>query len=180
MKINLIVAVARNGVIGKDNKLPWRIPEDLKRFKQLTMGHVLIMGRKTYESIGKPLPGRGTIVLSRNTKWPEHSLPPGAWCTGNLDIALGLSPEFYRDEIFTDAKMMHEQPEVFICGGAEIYRETLSRADRLYLTRIDEDTEGDVYFPEWDQSKFALKDQFSQSTSGVPSWVKFETYDRIG
>jgi len=177
MKINLIVAVARNGVIGKDNKLPWRIPEDLKRFKQLTMGHVLIMGRKTYESIGKPLPGRATVVLTRNIQWPGSALPAGAVCTGSLNTALELTPDFYRKEVCDTVK---EQPEIFICGGAEIYRETMPHVSRMYVTRVDEDTEGDVYFPEWDTSKFALTEDITITATGTPNWVKFETYDRIG
>jgi dihydrofolate reductase len=127
-RISLIVAVARNGVIGKDGKLPWHLPEDLKRFKALTMGHHIIMGRRTWESIGRPLPGRKSVVVTRQRDYSApgaivvHSLPDAvAACAGD--------------------------DEVFVIGGEEIYRTALPIADRIHLTRLDADYAGDTRFP---------------------------------
>lgn len=128
MTLSIIAAMAQDRVIGRDNQLPWRLPADLKRFKQLTMGHTLLMGRKTYESIGRPLPGRTTVVVSRQAGYA----PAGVTVAGSVDEALAVATG-----------------EVFIAGGAEIYRQTLARADRLYLTLIDASFPGDTWFPEW-------------------------------
>ena len=136
MIVSLIAAMARNHVIGKDNQLPWKLPEDLKRFKAITLGHPIIMGRKTFDSLGRPLPGRENIVLSRR---PGLVLP-GATVFGSL-------AEAFERFAGTDN-------EVFVIGGAEIYAQALSRADRLYLTRIDADFPGDAFFPEVDWRAF--------------------------
>jgi dihydrofolate reductase len=133
----VIAAVARNGTIGKGNRLPWRLPADLRRFKSITMGHHLLMGRKTFESAGA-LPGRITIVVTRRGL---ESPPPGVIVAGSFDRALEL------------ARAAGEE-EVFVAGGAEIYREALDRADRLYLTRIDADFAGDTSFPEIDPERW--------------------------
>jgi dihydrofolate reductase len=130
MLISIIVAMDENGGIGVDNRLPWHLPDDLKRFKRLTMGHHLVVGRKTYESIGKPLPGREIIVLTRN---PDYEAP-GCQIAHSLDEALRMARE-------------HGEEEAFIGGGAQVYAQTLPRADRLYLTRIHATTESDVHFP---------------------------------
>jgi dihydrofolate reductase len=129
MILSCIVAVAENGVIGRGNTLPWRLPADLKRFQKLTTGHTLIMGRKTFESIGRPLPGRTSIVLTRDAAY-DH---PGAVVLHSLEEAL----ERCRGEA-----------EVFAIGGAAVFREALPRAQRLYLTRVHADVAGDVRFPE--------------------------------
>jgi len=137
MKISIIVAIAENGVIGLDNKLIWRLSDDLKNFKRLTYGHFIIMGRKTYESIGKPLPGRTNIVLSRSKDFRAE----GCMVLKSIEEALKYS-----------IKM--NQEEVFIIGGEQIYREILSKADKLYLTRVHANPEGDAFFPAIDFSNW--------------------------
>lgn len=131
MILSSIVAVARNGVIGKDNGLPWRLPADLQYFKKVTSGHHIILGRKNYESIGRPLPNRVNIVLSRS---PEFQAP-GCVVVSSLAAAIEV------------AKQAGET-ECFIIGGAEIYRQAMSMIQRLYLTRIEEDFEGDIAMPD--------------------------------
>ena len=135
MRLSLIAAVARNGVIGRDNDLPWRLSADLRHFRQLTTGHPIVMGRKTWESIGRPLPGRRNIVLSRD---PDF-VADGAEVFPALDEALGA---------------VAEEEEVFIIGGAALYAGALPRADRLHLTRVDAEVEGDVHFPEFDGDRW--------------------------
>jgi dihydrofolate reductase len=132
--VTIVAAVARNGVIGVDGGLPWRLPDDLRRFKELTLGHVLVMGRKTYESIGHPLPGRDTIVVTRNPSWD-----PGS---AEVRIAGGV-----RNAIEAAASL---EREVFVVGGAQVYAEALPLADRLELTWVDAEPEGDTTFPEVD------------------------------
>jgi dihydrofolate reductase len=157
-KLSIIVALAKNCTIGVNNTLPWRCPEDLKRFKTLTMGHHMIMGRKTFDSIGKPLPGRTTVVVTRNTDLEiegctiAHSLNEAiAACTG--------------DE------------EIFVVGGAELYRQAVSVADTLYFTEIQQDVEGDAHFPEFDYSAWreTVRDVRSQETP-QPLEYHFVTY----
>jgi len=132
--VTLVAAVARNGVIGVDGGLPWHLPDDLRRFKELTLGHVLVMGRRTYESIGRPLPGRTTVVVTRNSAWD-----PGA---EDVHVAAGL-PEALALGAAID-------PEVFVVGGAQVYTEALPCADRLELTWVDAEPAGDTVFPEVD------------------------------
>lgn len=127
-KLSLIVAMAQNRTIGVNNTLPWRCPEDLKHFKALTMGHHLIMGRKTFDSIGKPLPGRTTVVVTRDR---------------NLKIEGCLVAHSLPDAIASCG----DDPEIFIVGGAEIYSQSLALADTLYITEIQQDVEGDAHFP---------------------------------
>ncbi len=138
MRVSIIVAVSRNNVIGRDRGLPWRLSADLRRFKRLTMGHHIIMGRRTFDSIGRPLPGRRSIVLSRH---PAPSLPDGVLSAANLDEALALAKD---------------DDEVFIIGGGQIYELALPIADRIYFTRVLADVEGDVCFPHWDSSKWRV------------------------
>ncbi|MCZ6507515.1 MAG: dihydrofolate reductase [Acidobacteria bacterium] len=133
MRISIIVAVATNGVIGHSNALPWNLASDLRRFKRLTMSHHLVVGRRTWESIGRALPGRRMIVISRSTP----TLPVGVQATGGLDEAIALAVAAGDDELF-------------VAGGAAIYALALPVADRLYLNRIHADIDGDVYFPELD------------------------------
>jgi dihydrofolate reductase len=135
MALAVIAAIARNGVIGRNNQLPWQLPEDLKRFKALTMGHHIIMGRKTYESLGRLLPGRTTVIVSRN----PHYAVDGAIVAGSLEQALAACGD--------DA-----QP--FMIGGAELYKQALQLAQWLYLTRIEQDYEGDAWFPEYDDAEW--------------------------
>lgn len=130
MTVTLVAAVAANGVIGADGTMPWHLPEDLARFKALTMGHTMIMGRRTYESIGRPLPGRTTVVVTRQPDWSAD----GVIVVGSVDDALAIP----------------DDGEAFVVGGAEIYRQTLDAADVLEITLIDERPAGDTYFPEVD------------------------------
>jgi dihydrofolate reductase len=136
--IALIVAMSTNNCIGKDNKMPWHLPEDLKRFKALTLGHPVIMGRKTYESIlsylGKPLPDRKSIVLTRSKISTENDVE----IKESIDEAIAVAQK-------TAAK--NDLNEIFIIGGAEIFKQTLPMANRLYLTRIHQTIDGDAFFP---------------------------------
>ncbi len=141
MRIVIIAAVARNGVIGIGGDLPWRIPDDLARFKRLTMGHALIMGRVTFESIGRPLPGRTTIVLTRHPTWAHE----GVEVAGTLGDALAMTAE--------------NQQDAFIAGGAEVYRSALEFADALELTEVDAEPEGDTWFPPIDWSQWQEVDR---------------------
>ena len=162
MKISLIAAVARNRVIGRDNRLPWRLPADLRRFKELTLGHTLLVGRRTFESIGRPLPGRKMLVVSRR----EGYAPEGVRVARSVQEALDLAREA-------------GEAELFVGGGAEIYRQTLPVADRLHLTRIEEDVPGDAYFPEFDEAQWRLVDREDHEPSeGVPFAWSFQVYDR--
>ena len=155
-RISLIVALARNGVIGRGNALPWHLPEDLKRFRRLTIGHPVIMGRKTYEAIiarnGKPLPGRDNIVLTRATGYQA----PGCTVHASIEAALhGTDPA---------------QGTVYVIGGAEVFRAALPLADRLDLTEIHADVAGDTWFPEFDRAAWReeKRDRFSQTLPDRP------------
>lgn len=135
--ISLIAAVSRNGVIGIRNSLPWHLPADLRYFKQLTLDHAIVMGRKTFDSIGRPLPGRTNIVISR-TVWLA---PPGIETVNSIDAAIA---------------MCQEQNEVFFIGGGEIFQQVMGLAQRLYLTEIEADIpDGDAWFPEFDRKTWA-------------------------
>lgn len=138
MKISIIVAVAENGVIGNDNALIWHMPADLRFFKQKTTGHVIIMGRKTFESIGggRPLPNRTTVVISRN---PQYVVPEGVLLAHSLTDALAR---------------FSEESEVFVCGGAQIYAEALLHAHCMYITRIHASFHGDTYFPDFSSNQW--------------------------
>ena len=127
--ISLLVAMDKNRLIGKDNDLPWRLPADLAYFKRVTMGHPIVMGRKTYESIGRPLPGRENIIITRNTDF----------------VAPGCKIIYTIEDIL---KLEAEDKEVFVIGGSEIFNEILSSANKLYITLIEDCFEGDTYFPE--------------------------------
>jgi len=133
---SLIVAIAANGVIGRDNRLPWHIPEDLRWFKRTTLGKPVIMGRRTWDSLGRPLPGRVNIVLTRREGWSAE----GAVVAESLDRALALA------EAYAPAT------EAMVIGGAEIFAEALPRAGRLYLTEIGRAYEGDTVFPAFDRA----------------------------
>ncbi len=161
MKLSIIVAVAENGVIGRDNRLPWRISGDLKRFKALTLGHHLLMGRKTFESIGRALPGRTTIVLSRGT--PE--LPAGIAHATSLDRAVDLA-------------RAAGETEAFVAGGGSVYAEALPRADGLYLTRVAIEVAGDTYFPGWDRDAWQLVSVESCPRKNGEPAAAFETWRR--
>jgi dihydrofolate reductase len=135
MIVSFVVAIAENNAIGKDNKLLWYLPTDLKHFKQITNGQTIIMGRKTYDSMGKPLPNRRNIVITRNADLKLE----GAEVTNSLAEALLLCKT---------------EEEVFIIGGAEIYKQALDQTDRIYLTRVHQQFDADAYFPELDMDKW--------------------------
>lgn len=141
MKISLVVAVAENGVIGKDNQLLWKLSSDLKRFKSITSGHFILMGRKTFESIGKPLPNRTSLIISSNFT-----------CTmDNCNVFASV-----HDAIVYAAQQ--NQNELFVIGGGEIYRQTLSLAQTIHLTMVHTELEGDTFF-EFDESNWIVKEK---------------------
>jgi dihydrofolate reductase len=135
-EIVLIAAVARNGVIGRDGALPWRLPEDLKRFKRLTVGKTVLMGRKTWDSLGRPLPERANWVLTRDASFK----PEGASVFGTLDEALNAA----------------RGRELVVIGGAELYRQTLHLATRLELTEVEAEVAGDTHFPDYDPAQWPV------------------------
>ena len=135
----LIAAVAANRTIGLGNRLPWRLPEDLRRFKALTLGHPVVMGRRTWESIGRPLPGRLNIVVSRN---PGYAAP-GATVVHSLDDAW---------------RAAGDADEVCVIGGTSLFAEALPTADRIHLTEVDAEVAGDTYFPSFDRAGFSERE----------------------
>ena len=137
----LIAAVAENGVIGRDNALPWHLPGDLAYFKRNTLGKPVIMGRHTFESIGRPLPGRANIVISRR---PDYA-PEGVEMVQSMHGALGLAAEIARED---------RVDEAVVIGGARVYAEALDQANRLYLTEVHAAVQGDVYFPDIDWTRW--------------------------
>ncbi len=158
-RVVIIVAMAKNRVIGKDNKLPWHLSEDLRRFKALTMGHPIVMGRKTFESIGRPLPGRRNIVVSRN---PKLSID-GAEIAASLEDAIGRCAGAQA---------------VFVIGGEQIYRQALPLTDRIELTEVDCLPEGDALFPPLDDSEWrALRAEPHESAANGFAY-RFLTLER--
>src|SRR3990167_4875952 len=137
MKISLVVAKSKNNVIGKNNQLPWHLPADLKHFKNVTMGKPIIMGRKTFDSIGKPLPGRRNIIISHQ----PNLFIDGCEVFHSIDDALNA---------------VKTEPEVMVIGGANLYAQILDRANCIYLTVIDAEFDGDTFFSELDQDKWKL------------------------
>jgi dihydrofolate reductase len=138
VSVALVAAVARGGVIGRDGGIPWRLPEDMVRFRELTMGHPVVMGRRTWESLPdqfRPLPGRGNVVVTRNPDWSAQ----GADRAASMEDAL---------------RLLESEPEVFVIGGGEIYAAALPYAHELHLTEIDAEIEGDTTFPGWDRNEF--------------------------
>jgi len=159
MKISLLVAMAENRVIGRDGGLPWHLSADLKRLKKLTLRHTVIMGRKTFESIGRPLPKRRSIVLSRD---PAYA-PTGVEAAESLEAALALAAG---------------EDEVFVLGGAGVYAQALPRADRLYLTRVHAEVDGDVFLPEVDLSAWELiSDERHEADERHDHAFSFQVYD---
>ncbi|WP_078555661.1 dihydrofolate reductase [Bacillus alkalicellulosilyticus] len=160
--ISFIVAMDKNNVIGKDNDLPWRLPADLAYFKKVTTGHAIVMGRKTFDSIGKPLPNRENIVITRNSEFTMEG------CTVLHSI-----------EEFLSLAKQREQEELFVIGGAAIFKELMDNVDKLYITFIDEEVEGDTYFPEIDQEKWELvsEEKGIKDEKNVYDYY-FRVYDR--
>ncbi|MEA2572110.1 MAG: dihydrofolate reductase [Acidobacteriota bacterium] len=163
-RVAILVAVATNGVIGRDNGLPWRLSNDLKRFKTLTMGHHMIMGRRTFDSIGgRPLPGRPTIVVTRN----ENFAAGGVQHASSVEEAIAMAAS---DE------------EIFICGGAAIYEQAMPRTDIMYITRVHAEPEGDTFFPEFDDvNEWKLVDaEHFEADEKNDYPYSFLTYERNG
>ena len=153
--------MARNSVIGKDNKLPWRLSIDLKRFRALTMAHHIVMGRKTFESIGRLLPGRKTVIISRNPQFRFE----GAVVVPSVDAALAACDD---------------DPEIFFIGGAEIYRQVLDRVDRIYLTEVDAQVDGDAHFPPLDRQGWQETSQEKFPANELNDYPhRFTILDRI-
>ena len=158
--LSLIAAVARNGAIGKDNALLVRLPEDLQRFKRITMGSPIVMGRKTWDSIGRPLPGRRNIVVTRNPTWQAAGAEPVASLQAALDLA---APAL----------------KVFVIGGAELYAAALPMADELVMTELDIAPDADAWFPAWDRETFDASIPESHTTPDGLGY-RFVTYTRRG
>jgi dihydrofolate reductase len=146
-KLSLIVVYARNGVIGRDNAIPWRIPEDVAHFKRTTMGYPVIMGRKTWDSIGKPLPGRRNIVVTRNAGWHAD----GAEVARSVDEAI---------------EMCGDVSDIFVVGGAQIYADALPLADVVIATEIDRDVDGDTRFPALDRAAWIESSREEHRSTG--------------
>ena len=163
MKVSILVAVAQQGVIGRAGGLPWRLSADLIRFKRITWGHWIVMGRKTFESIGRALPGRTSVVITRQA---DYSAPEGVLVAGSLDEALRAAAEA-------------AQPEVFVVGGGEIYRQALPRADRIYLTQVEARIEGDTFFPALDAEGWTLVEQSRREADEKNEFpCDYRVYDR--
>ena len=158
-RIYLVAALAKNGIIGKCGKLPWHLPEDLQHFKKLTLGHPILMGRRTWESLGKPLPGRENIVISRQAGFEA----PGASVARSVEGAIALCVG---------------EPVVFVIGGADLYAATLPLADGLVLTELDRDYDGDTRFPDWDRKAWRVS-QKETHTSREGVRFDFVLYERV-
>lgn len=163
--LSLIVAMAENRTIGINNNLPWHLPNDLQYFKKVTMGKPIIMGRKTYESIGRPLPGRRNIVITRQTGYTQ----------AGVDVVSSLSEAIQLGE---DIALVEGHEEVFVIGGAEIYQQALNYADRLYITHVLADVEGDAFFPSIDWSQYQEIERKDFKAEGHnPYDYRFSVYD---
>ena len=158
--VSVIVAVAEGGVIGANGMMPWHISEDLRMFKRVTSGHPVVMGRRTFESLGRPLPGRTNVVVTRNPSWSSE----GVRVAGSLENAVALFPP---------------GEEVFVIGGGEIYRQAMPLADRFYLTRIDAAYDGDTFFPEWNEADWRLVSREHHAHGAeFPHPFEFQIYEK--
>lgn len=160
-RLSLVVAMAKNRVIGAGGRIPWHLPNELQLFKRVTMGHPIIMGRKTYESIGRLLPGRATVIVTRQADYRV----PGALIAHSLDAAI--------------AACGHED-EIFVIGGGELYREALPRADRIYLTTVEAEPAGDTYMPELDERAWReTSSEFFPADARHAYAYRFAVLDRV-
>ena len=157
--LSLIVAIATNRVIGVNNNLPWHLPEDLKRFRALTTGHHIIMGRKTYDSLDRLLPGRTTVIVTRN----QHYKVEGAIVVHSLEAAIAACGD---------------DSEAFLIGGAELYKDGLKLANKLYMTEIDAEYEGDAFFPEFDMLEWTAGERETHRADNGLSF-SYITYQRV-
>lgn len=160
MKIVFVVAQSRNHVIGKNNRMPWHLPADLQHFKKVTMGKPIVMGRKTAESIGRPLPGRRNIVISRQ----KNRVIEGYEVFSSIDQAL---------------QALRAEPEITIIGGANVYAQLLDRADYIYMTVIEADFDGDVFFPELNKTQWVLQSvEAHQPDKNNPYAYQFQIWQK--
>lgn len=160
--VSIIVAMSENRVIGRDGDLPWHISTDLKRFKQITTGHTVIMGRKTYESVGKPLPNRTNIVITRQLNYN----PAGVSIAASLDNAMKSAEE--------------SEDEIFIIGGGEIYKQAVEKSHRLYLTIIQAEIEGDTFFPEINEEEWKVVEEERHPADKKNDYpFTFKTLERV-
>lgn len=162
MIVSLVAAMSRNRVIGRAGGIPWHLPRDLRHFKELTVDHTVIMGRKTFEEVRRPLANRRNVVVTRNPDFRPH----GVTVVPSLDEALALGAT---------------ETEVFVIGGGEIYRLAMPRADRIYLTVVHTEVEGDTYFPEFDSGAWALEEEEYHEADARNAYpMTFRTYVRVG
>jgi dihydrofolate reductase len=158
--LSVIAAVAENGIIGKDGTLPWHLPADLKYFRRVTTGHTIVMGRRNYEDIGRPLPNRVNIVLSRDHGFRAE----GCMVANSIEEAISLAGD---------------ESEIFFIGGARLYEQILPRADRLYLSRIHGDIDGDTRFPDYNESAWTrIAHELRPADPDNPYPISFEVYER--
>lgn len=165
LPLAMIAALADKHVIGLDNRMPWHLPADLKHFKAMTLGKPIIMGRKTWDSLGRPLPGRLNLVVSRQ---PDLQLE-GAETFTDLDSALTRAEQWAREQ---------GVDELMLIGGAQLYAQALPQAQRLYLTRIEASPEGDAFFPDYDQAEWHCIDSQAHPAEGDAPAYRFETLQR--
>lgn len=173
MELALIAAVADNNVIGINNTMPWYLPGDLRHFKAVTMGKAMIMGRKTFDSLGNPLPGRANIVITRDKDWHHE----GVHVVHSLDDAISLAETVIPTEV---PGLFNNNTEIMVIGGEQIYREAIDRADRLYLTRVYQSFDGDAFFPEIDLQQWReVYRKDASSEDGAPLRCSYLVMDRV-
>ncbi len=177
--ISIIVAMGRNRVIGKDNDLIWHLPADLNHFKKITMGKPVIMGRKTFESMGRPLPGRINVVVTRNRQFNAPACLPANSLEKALElVSEGKSP--VRAPGDNSATGTSGEKEIFIAGGAEIYRQAIPLADRMYITIVDHEFEGDTFFPEFTAGNWKMVEEKKHPADKRNKYpMLFRTYVRV-
>ncbi len=169
-KLALIVAMSQNRTIGNDNHLPWRLPEDLKYFKSVTMGKPIVMGRKTFDSIGRPLPGRLNIVVTRNPQWANA----GVETATSLAQAMAIATQHLTSASGSEC---NGDSEVMVIGGEQIYRAAIDLADKLYITRVQTEVKGDAFFPDYDESQWREVSRQAPEVQDEPSYF-FQVLER--
>jgi len=167
VRLALIVAMAANRCIGMDNMLPWRLPADLQYFKRMTSGKAIVMGRTTYDSLGRPLPNRTNIVVTRDPAWEG---PIGTRVVHSLEAALALAEA---------VAVVNAQDEALVIGGAEVYAQALPLVSRMYITEVEASVEGDAFFPAWDRSQWQETSRERHHDEASNLWFSFVVYDRI-
>ncbi|EDM83636.1 dihydrofolate reductase [Limnobacter sp. MED105] len=186
MKVSIVAAVAENGIIGINNSLPWHLPEDLAFFKQTTLGCPVLMGRKTYESINRPLPGRLNVVLSSNSDWkpaPGKDGTPRSVITHPAALPEGSATQIATATNLPDAlNWLSSFEQVFLIGGSNLYEQALAQGlvDELILTEIHQSFEGDASFPQWDRQQFREVDRITNTATPERAWgFDFVKYAKV-